>query len=72
MPERRETTTLTNPVLQRRFEVCQRTLRLRGAYASPMPEGVVCVGLGLGLGLEKFEKQQPLLSTKTIGRLIIS
>ena len=40
-----------------------------------MPEGVVCVGLGLGLGLglgfEKFKniKHQPLLSTKTIGRM---
>ena len=46
-------------VQNRRLGVDLSALRLRGAYASPMPEGVVCVGLGLGLGLglgfEKFE-----------------
>ena len=30
----------------RRFDPCQRTLCIRGAYAPPMPEGVMGVGLG--------------------------
>ena len=30
----------------RRFDPCQRTLGIRGAYAPPMPEGVMGVGLG--------------------------